>query len=130
MKTITLKQPWASLVANGYKTYEFRSWKLKYRGDILIHAGKGIDYDAMEKVENLNLDYPSSKIIAIVRIDDCIELNDEINKKICEENPQIYGNKNRTGYAWKLTNIRKIENSDIVSGKQGIWNYDINIKEI
>lgn len=124
MKVITLKQPWASLVANGYKKYEFRSWKLNYRGDILIHAGKAIDKDAMEQVKNLNLEYPNSKILAIVHIDDCIKLNENINKKICAENYQVYGNKNRTGYAWKLSNIRKIENTDIISGKQGIWNYD------
>lgn len=125
MKTITLKQPWASLVANGYKLYEFRSWKIKYRGDILIHAGKGIDLEAMKKVEHLNLDYPKSKIIAKVTIEDCIELNEEINKKICSENPLVYGNKNRTGYAWKLTNIEKIQNDEIISGKQGFWNYDL-----
>lgn len=39
MKAITIKQPWATLIAKGYKEYEFRTWKTKYRGDILIHAG-------------------------------------------------------------------------------------------
>lgn len=39
MKVITIKQPWATLIAKGYKEYEFRTWKTKYRGDILIHAG-------------------------------------------------------------------------------------------
>lgn len=126
MKTITLKQPWASLVANGYKKYEFRSWKLNYRGDILIHAGKSFDKDAMEKVKNLNLNFPTSQIVAVVHIEDCIKLNEEICKKINSENPQIYGNKIRTGYAWKLANIRKVNNSPIVSGKQGIWNYDLD----
>ena len=125
MKTITLKQPWASLVANGYKLYEFRSWKIKYRGDILIHAGKGIDKDAMEKVSKLNLDYPTSRVLAIVTLDDCIELNESINKKICCENPLVYGSKNRTGYAWKLSNIRKVDCKEIVSGKQGFWNYEL-----
>ena len=125
MKVITLKQPWASLVANGYKLYEFRSWKLKYRGDIIIHAGKAIDKDAMEKVKDLNLDYPSMKLLAIVKIDDCIELNENINKKICSENPLIYGNKNRTGFAWKLSNVRKLNINETIPGKQGIWNYEI-----
>lgn len=125
MKTITLKQPWASLVANGYKEYEFRSWKIKYRGDILIHAGKGIDKDAMEKVKCLGLEYPSSKIVAKVTIEDCIELNEDVNKNICQKNPLVYGNKNRSGYAWKLSNIQAIKCDDIVSGKQGFWNYDL-----
>lgn len=47
MKVITIKQPWATLIAKGYKEYEFRTWRTKYRGDILIHAGKGIDKEAL-----------------------------------------------------------------------------------
>lgn len=123
MKVITLKQPWATLVAEGLKKYEFRSWKFNYRGEILIHAGKGIDKDAMKKFEHLNLNYPHSKIIAKVKILDCIELNDEINKQIIEENELVYGHKYyRTGYAWKLELIEKINDETEVSGKQGIWN--------
>ncbi len=30
MKVITIKQPWATLIAKGYKEYEFRTWKTKY----------------------------------------------------------------------------------------------------
>lgn len=37
MKVLTIKEPWASLIINGYKMYEFRSWKTKYRGKILIN---------------------------------------------------------------------------------------------
>lgn len=55
MKAITIKQPFASLIAAGLKEYEFRTWKTKYRGEILIHAGKGVDKKAMKKFEHLNL---------------------------------------------------------------------------
>ena len=115
----------------GLKKYEFRSWKFNYRGEILIHAGKGIDKEAMKKFEHLNLNYPHSKIIAKVKILDCIELNDEINKKIIEENELIYGYKyDRTGYAWKLELIEKINDETTVSGKQGIWNIWKNKKGV
>lgn len=124
MKVITLKQPWATLVAEGLKKYEFRSWKIGYRGEILIHAGKGVDSQYMKKFEHLNLTYPKSKIVAKVVIEDCIELTDEINKKIIEENELVYGNnQHRTGYAWKLTNIKKISSDKELKGKLGIWNY-------
>lgn len=109
------------MVAEGLKKYEFRSWNFKYRGKILIHAGAGVDKEAMNKYGNFNLKFPKKKIVAKVTIEDCIKLNDEINKKICLENPMIYGNKNRTGYAWKLTNTEKIFTSNSISGKQGIW---------
>ena len=37
MKALTIKEPWATLIIEGYKEYEFRSWKTNYRGKILIH---------------------------------------------------------------------------------------------
>lgn len=123
MKVITLKQPWATLVAEGLKKYEFRSWKYNYRGEILIHAGKGIDKEAMEKLSHLKLNYPQARIVARVRILDCIELNEKINKEITWENELVYGNKiDRTGYAWKLELIEKIKDEKEVLGKHGIWN--------
>lgn len=43
---------------NIYREREMRElqsdfdWKTKYRGDILIHAGKSIDKKAMERIDN------------------------------------------------------------------------------
>lgn len=123
MKVITLKQPWATLVAEGLKKYEFRSWKFNYRGEILIHAGKGVDKEAMKKFEHLNLNYPQAKIIAKVKILDSVKLDKEINENIIRENELVYGHKyDRTGYAWKLEVVEKIEDDKEISGKQGIWN--------
>ena len=50
MKVLTIKQPWATLIMQGDKRFEFRSWQTKYRGDLLIHAGKGIDKEAMKRL--------------------------------------------------------------------------------
>lgn len=107
IRVITLKQPWASLVAEGLKKYEFRNMNYSYRGKILIHAGKGIDKEAMEVVKKYNLDYPQSKIIAEVEIVDCIKVDTKFNKMIDNLNSPVYGKKERTGYAWKLDNIKK-----------------------
>ena len=48
MKVITIKQPFATLIVEGIKEYEFRTWRTNYRGEILIHAGKGVNKKAME----------------------------------------------------------------------------------
>lgn len=40
MKALTLHEPWASLVAHGYKAIETRSWRTRYRGPLAIHASK------------------------------------------------------------------------------------------
>ena len=125
MKVLTLKQPWATLVAEGIKKYEFRSWKTNYRGKILIHAGSGIDKEAMKKFAGLNLTFPSKRIIAVVEIVNCLKLDDELNKKIINENNIAYGNKYRDGYAWMLDNNKKIDYDKVVNGKLGLWNYDL-----
>jgi len=124
MRIITLKQPWASLVAAGIKKYEFRTWNTKYRGKLLIHAGSGVDKKELSKYKHLNLDYPKERIIAEVEIVDCLKLDEELNKKIIDENNIAYGNKYREGYAWKFDNIKPINSNKVVKGKLGIWNIE------
>lgn len=48
MKALSLTQPWASLVANGSKRIETRSWRTSHRGLIAIHASKGFPAWAKE----------------------------------------------------------------------------------
>ena len=43
MKAISIQQPWAWLIVNGYKDLENRTWATKYRGRVLIHAPKTVD---------------------------------------------------------------------------------------
>ena len=124
MKTITLKQPWASLIANGYKKYEFRTWKTNYRGPILIHAGKGIEKDALARVKKYNLDFPAGRIIAKVNIIDCVKLDDNLNDKLCSENRDVYGYNNHEGYVWILSEPEFVHIDEKINGKLGFWNYD------
>ncbi len=127
MKVITVKQPFASLIAAGIKCYEFRTWKTKYRGELLIHAGKGVNKRAMEKYKDYNLDYPSGAIIAKVNLTDCVLIDGKMRDKLKEENAIVYSSViNDTewnGYGFKLENARKIEPISI-NGKLSLWDYD------
>lgn len=128
MKVITIKQPFATLIAEGLKEYEFRTWKTHYRGDILIHAGKGIDKKAMERYQDLNLNYPSGCIIAKARITDCVYVDDNLKLELKNKNEKVYHNivkDNSTweGYGFKLENIQKIDLIPI-NGKLSLWEYD------
>lgn len=42
MKALSIRQPWAWLIVNGFKDIENRTWATKMRGDILIHASKNL----------------------------------------------------------------------------------------
>ena len=43
LKRLSLRQPYAELVAVGRKTIETRTWNTNFRGKFLIHASKTID---------------------------------------------------------------------------------------
>jgi len=51
MKTLSVKQPWATLLTYGISDTENRSWAPKYEGKILIHASSSkVAKNFMEKV--------------------------------------------------------------------------------
>ena len=132
MKAITIKQPYASLIIEGYKEYEFRTWRTKYRGDILIHAGKGVDKKAMEKYKHLISECPSGCMLGIVSITDCIKIDDESRLMLKEKNNIVYDHiitdKKWDGFGFKLENIRKIEKIP-ANGKLSLWDFEGDIIE-
>lgn len=108
MKALTVKQPWAGLIIEGYKKYEFRSWKTNYRGKILIHAGLSFDKDRLDQVKNYNLIYKTGTIIGEADLVDCILVDEQMDNNLRKINPIIYV-KNHVGkYAWKLENKKNI----------------------
>lgn len=50
MKALSIQQPWAWLIVNGYKAVENRDWNTKFRGEFLIHAGKKFDLEGADWV--------------------------------------------------------------------------------
>jgi predicted transcriptional regulator len=125
MKVLTIKQPWAELIVSGYKKYEFRSWKTKYRGKILIHAGMSLEKDMVNRFKDYNLEYKLGAIIGEATLEDCILVDKEFNEKLRKENPIVYGRSNHVEtYAWKLNNIKKYDKPIEIKGKLGLWNYE------
>lgn len=124
MKALTIKQPWAQLIIEGYKKYEFRSWKTKYRGKILIHAGMSLERDMASRFKDYNLTYTKGAIIGEATLEDCILVDKEFNEELRKINPLVYGRSNHVEtYAWKLTNIVKYGKPIEIKGQLGLWNY-------
>ena len=94
MKALTIKEPWASLIINGHKEYEFRSWKTNYRGKILIHAGLSKDKNNIKRFKGYNLDYGQGEIIGEATITDCIKVDEKFIKdfshKVVPLNPLFF----------------------------------------
>lgn len=88
MKAISIKQPWASMIASGEKTIETRLWNTSYRGNLLIVSSLN------PKINNL----PAGQAIAIAEIYDCKPMTLECEKLAC---CKIYDG----AYSWFLKNI-------------------------
>ena len=127
MKVITIKEPWATLIAEGYKEYEFRTWRTKYRGDILIHSGKSPNKETKERFGDRNLKYNEGHIIAKATITDCIEVDDKLIKELQRKDKEVYKNLSieidKPLYAFKLENVKRIKPIE-VNGKLSLWDYD------
>lgn len=129
MKAISIKQPWASLIAHGIKDIENRTWKCpqKYLGQrVLIHASKGKgDGWVLNEEQGLKLqmhpsnlrstfydDLPFGAIIGSVVISDCVQ-----------NHPSVWAEKGCWNWVLKDAVLfeKPIQN---VKGKLSFWNYD------
>jgi len=89
MKALSVKQPWANMIAAREKTIETRTWATAHRGDLLIVSSKTPDIP------------PAGYAVAIVTLVDCRPMTvlDEL-AACCD----IYAG----AIAWVFRNIRPI----------------------
>lgn len=130
MKVLTIKQPWATLIMQGDKRFEFRSWQTKYRGDLLIHAGKGIDEEAMKRLAKyLPDEIPLGKILGKVTLVDCVKMCPEFKDMLLKENPDIYTKSSfQENYGWQVENVKFFNEPIEVKGHLSLWEYEVDDK--
>lgn len=76
MQCISVRQPWAWLIVNGWKTIESRPWNPEYRGPLLIHTGQIMDLEARKRMElggwKIPEDLPLGSLVGAVNLTDVI----------------------------------------------------------
>ena len=121
MKALSIKNPWATLIVNGYKDYEFRSWKTNFRGKFYIHSSKICDLKNKKKFLNYELNYIDGAIIGEAELVDCILVDDLFKEKLLSINPVVYASS--SGYAFVLKNIKKYDEPIYCNGKLSFWEF-------
>jgi len=138
MKAITIKQPWASLIALGEKKFETRSWQTKHRGQIAIHAGKSVDKKACETFAEVFKEHgiktvdelPVGAVIGTVNLIDCHKVINEFPIEAWTTGPNIRGREFYFGdytegrYAWELSNLQVLAEPVPAKGKLSLWEWD------
>lgn len=133
MKAITLWEPWATLIAYGYKKFETRSWLTRYRGDIVIHAAKRRpqqeDFNAetlkalyeISLATNESFDFHLGSAIAIGKLVSVFSTEDVLDSQFIGEDEAAFGDYSPNRFAWWIQNVRRI-NPYPLRGQQGLWN--------
>ena len=152
MKAITIRQPWASLIAHGIKNIENRTWRCptKHIGTrVLIHAAVktadfwdcpnyGIVNKHIREVTKYGIDYSKYNTMAIigsVEIADCVVNHHSIwaEKSIdCKDGcPDVEncpaGKCPHLIYNWILANPIIFDEPILnIKGKLGFWDYEFS----
>ena len=151
METLSLWQPWASLIAVGAKQIETRSWPISYRGPLVIHAAKTFEavHEAKRDLYGDNLNFPKndpqcfarrmlyafseSELFspsfkfsdlpfgALVCVVDLIDCVPTESIIDISDRERAFGNFAPGRYAFKLANVRYFREPVPANGRQGIF---------
>lgn len=145
MRAVTIRQPWATLIAIGEKRFETRSWATKHRGEIAIHAGKAIDKQACADPAIKTIlarhgyitssDLPTGAIIATGILIDCWQSFTQEDQVILESAGRIrsiadfeeqVGDYTEGRYAWELDQMKILQEPVLAKGYLSLWHWDQN----
>lgn len=113
MKALTVRQPHAERIAAGRKRIENRTLPTKYRGWLLIHAGKSQAWiDARCIADSPHMAF--SAIVAVVNLAACVRLR-ELPFEL-QHDPYANG-----PFCWLLERAQRLTTPVPCSGAQGLW---------
>ncbi len=137
---VSLTQPWATMVALGYKTYETRTWTPKYRGLLAIHAAKGFDAEAIAVCRRdpfrrllIASGYttpgaiPLGCVLAIVNLVDIVPT--ELVSPTLPLLEQALGDYTPGRQAWHFSNLAQLKEPVTAKGALNLWHWDAPFEE-
>lgn len=137
IKALTLWQPWASLMADGHKTVETRSWKTDYRGLLAIHAAKKKGDKSQDMVELIALgnehvpvplgEMPFGAVVCIVKLVAILPVQEVIwmHQESLPAYEFDYGDYSLGRYAWITKSVLKFAEPISAAGMQGLWDWEV-----
>ena len=122
MKALSLKQPWAGMIANGEKTIETRTWRTNHRGDLLICSSKKFDEYATPDMFSDATCFVRGMTICVVNVVACVPMEE---KHVIEACCDVY----EGAWAWILEDIRIVKNLP-VKGVLNIFDAPYELKDL
>jgi len=141
MKALTLWEPYATLIAAGFKEVETRGWYTSYRGELAIHAGKskavGEDMSRITfALAHHGFELPElvyGAVLCVVRLVACVptalvevsapKLRPAFAPKRGWEFERQFGNYDAGRWAWILTGLRCYHPPVPANGSRKLWDF-------
>jgi activating signal cointegrator 1 len=132
MKALSVKQPWAELIASGDKQVETRSVPTHHRGPLAIHASLRADLGPValhawlearhslaaastRTAEKEVLALPAGRVVAVAKLASCEPFHPSHEGQACTPwRPNAW--------AWRLDDARRADSPFPVKGQLGLWN--------
>lgn len=130
MKALSIRQPWATLIAAGAKNVENRTWSTSWRGPLAIHAAlrwdRGAELDPLVEWAWPALAGPAAEaypapdapafaargvIVAVARLVDCHR-----SERAC-----CWPWGSEASFHWVLADVRALSRPVAASGALGLW---------
>jgi hypothetical protein len=135
VKGLSLWQPWASLMAFGYKKIETRGKYTAYRGPLAIQASLKLvipnDQEFVKALNDLGLldqEFPLGKIIGICDLVDVVRIHPatRLGEYECLMNAReyLFGNYIVGRYAWITENMQKVDPPISCRGYQWLFDWE------
>lgn len=137
-KTLSLWQPWASLIIWGEKMYETRDWTTPHRGLLAIHASshkpnfndvahmKELFFNVCRKhqaQDAFGLDkLPLGAVLGICELKAIYHTEQMVSHLSSQE--RAFGNYAPGRAAWELKVIHVFDKPFLATGKRSIWNWE------
>jgi len=123
VKTLSIQQPWAALIAAGVKTIEVRTWRTEYRGPLLIHATKRSSFRRSPDVDPTDYADPellgaNGVVVAEGRLVDCRVAQPQDAKSALWTPPP-------GSFAWMLEDVRRLTTFVPLRGRLGLFDVDL-----
>lgn len=147
MKTITLLQPWATLISAGLKCIETRNWATDYRGPLAIHSSNRFPTWCRDVAASIGGDhlYPIGVVMCTCNLVDCLPMAAYFPRYKHVPVPGVFqrypeldtpqerkfgdfdvfdGVSGRRRWAWVLADVRPLVVPVPVKGRLGMWEWD------
>lgn len=126
LKALSFRQPWATLIVQGRKTLDLRTWATRYRGPLAVYASHQVEVEAC-RIHGLDpRQLTTGALIGIVDLLDVFLLDKA--EYAARQAEHLGGRRFRPGlFGWALENPRPLDPPQPARGRLNLFEVEVPV---